>query len=111
MIKMKQITSDSDYTECFLQKISSRLSSRDECRQVEYLVTVSDDGCVDLQPKDYIVYPNRYCKQKGAHTGIVSHTINLPDMQSLSCKYHLVPGKYIYKLSINKKRRKWCRIN
>ena len=93
---------DVERTEKLLHLISSHLSSRQDCRRVQYKVTVVDDA-VSIVPHIQ-VYKNRYCRRAVDLLDVVDHVINYH-----SDSGHLVDGTYIYKLSVDAKQRKWTR--
>lgn len=111
----------SDRTKQLLQSISSHLSYRSCCRQVQYVVTISDNYEIQMYP-DIQVFPNRYNHRKSDKLSVLEHVLRehvpspyLPLDTDNGCKgyvvlsKHFVPGVYTYKLSIDKKRRKWIR--
>ena len=104
---MKKITNDTEFTEIFLRKISSHLSGRVECKQIEYQIVISDNMNILMLPKEYQVFPNRYSKHEAAKSSVVSHVLS--SHQMIGTPFKLVPGTYIYKLSVNKKQRRWLR--
>lgn len=123
--------SNSELTMQILHSISNRLSSRHDCRKIEYTITIYSthvqpdvEGCTDsyiqilFQP-DRDVYPDRFHRTIGDKIDIVTYTLHTyfpeiikghdtfgrPYMSSDS----LIPGTYRYVLSFDKKQRRWIR--
>jgi len=127
-------------TQKFLKCISDHLSGRPECRKLEYRVAigvqdpkmpsqVTFDELVnpDYNVKDHIyfyppidVYPSTHNRKKSDLQSILHHAIfkhyadELFDKSVDGSIYvktdKLVPGVYIYQLSMNGKRRRWIRV-
>lgn len=94
-------------TETYLNLLASRLSGRDDCKGVEYEVSIHDDN-IEMIPEVY-VYPkgcSRSSKLWKAHQYVANFNFDEP-VDKLS--HHLVPGKYRYILSSTKKKRRWMR--
>lgn len=97
-------------TKEFLLGLSKRLSSRKDCRQVEYEVCINEDGVV-FKPQ-VEVFKNRYqrseCDKVPVQDIVLSNLVN--NYMSDWIKSYLVPGTYVYKLSFDKKRRQWIKL-
>ena len=106
---MSRINADA-ITKEFLLGLSKRLSSRKDCRQVEYEVCISEDEVV-FKPQ-VEVFKNRYqrseCDKVPVQDIVLSNLVN--NYMSDWIKSYLVPGTYIYKLSFDKKRRQWIKL-
>lgn len=104
-------TENSKFTEHFLQLISAHLSDKPECRQVEYRVTITDSKHITLHD-NYTVQAlhGRGKKNREMKSGVVEHIIDQHFSNSNQYRGELIPGEYIYKLSINKKKRRWTRM-
>lgn len=86
-----------------LRLISSHLSSRVDCKKVEYCVTITDH--VTMSPL-IEVYPDRRTRGKFKKENLIYHIQNYHvDVSQLQ----LVKGTYIYQLSVTKKSRRWAR--
>lgn len=86
-----------------LRLISSHLSSRVDCKKVEYYVTIADH--VTMSPL-IEVYPDRRTRGKLKKEDLLHHIQNHhADLTQLQ----LVKGTYIYQLSVTKKSRRWTR--
>ena len=111
-----------------LRSISDHLSSRKDCRGVEYEVDVSvnkDDQGVDfiefsMNPITY-VYPDPKRRKSEDKVSVLYHVLT-QHFQILLQEIDLdgnikvqpsriIPGKYIYRLSVNGKQRRWCKDN
>lgn len=96
-------------TEKFLKQISEHLSGRDDCRQVEFEVDIKTYvDCiqvVSIRP-EVSVYPDRKHRRIQDKTSVIDHILSFHNDD-----YVLENGKYIYRLSVDKKRRKWMKIS
>ena len=96
-------------TEKFLKQISEHLSGRDDCRQVEFEVDIKTYfDCVQvvsIRPEVF-VYPDRKHRRIQDKTSVIDHILS-----SHNDEYVLENGNYIYRLSVDKKRRKWMKIS
>lgn len=111
---------DADRTLEMLLTISSHLSSRESCRFVEYVVTISGNKSqkVSFDPETY-VFPDRYRRKSLDRESIVSHVLlhHFPELiqrKSAKGEYYLKPkslvnGTYVYRLSYDRRSRKWDR--
>lgn len=106
---MPKINADA-ITKEFLLGLSKRLSSRKDCRQVEYEVTIDENGVVFKPGVE--VFKNRYqrseCDKVPVQDMVLSNLVN--NYMSDWIKSYLVPGTYVYKLSFDKKRRQWIKL-
>lgn len=100
-------------TEKFLKQISEHLSGRNDCRQVEFEVNIktyfssvfNSVQVVSIRP-EVSVYPDRNHRRIQDKTSVIDHILLFHDDE-----YVLEDGKYIYRLSVDKKRRKWMKIS
>ena len=90
-----------------LNYISSRLSGRDDCKNVNYIVTIDHTG-IRMSPM-VNVYPNRYRRHESDKLDVISyiHMYKMPD--ALTSDF--VFGTYQYQSSFDNKRRRWTRIS
>lgn len=95
---------DAKYTENFLHQISSHLSGRNECKGVEYVVTISK-GNVFVEPS-IKVCKNRYSRKESDKLFVETHIQNFHSNSENS----LVDGTYKYILSNSRKRRRWMKL-
>lgn len=114
------MATDADRTLEMLLTISSHLSSRESCKGVEYTVKVSGDKLqeVTFDPEIY-VFPDRYRRKSLDRESIVSHVLlhHFPELiqrKSAKGEYYLKPmslvsGTYVYRLSYDRRSRKWDR--
>lgn len=119
-----------DYTVEFLRAIAERLSSRESCRRLEYIVNI---GCCDnpIIPVDATtvvkfypersVYPDIHHRHKTDLKDVVDHvmrakfydTVYDTDDEYGRARFiegTLTPGVYKYVLSFDKKRRQWVKL-
>lgn len=99
-------------TLCILQLIASHLSSRKECRGVEYIVEIHKHSQLSLYAlkltPDIYIYPDRKTRKAGTAESVIQHIF----MYHLNIKQvHLVAGTYKYMLSASGKCRKWTKIS
>lgn len=107
---MKEIQNNTMFTEEFLRCISAHLSSREECKQLEFVAIIDDSLHVKLLPQDYLIFPSRHKKKEINKIAVTEHVTHEHfENQVYSDIFSLVPGEYIYKLSVNKKQRRWQR--
>lgn len=90
-------------TEILLLTISRRLAGREECRGVNYEVTISK-GQITMVP-EIEIFPNRYSKKESDKVSVLSYVMMLMGSRT----DELVHGTYIYKSSIDRKKRQWFR--
>lgn len=91
------------YTKAVLLGISKRLSSRKECKNAEYKITIQDNK-IKMNPK-IRVYRNRHSRTEGDKILVQDLIYRKCSILYPGCK--LVNGTYIYQFSIDRKRRKW----
>lgn len=108
-------------TEKYLDVISSRLSSRDDCKKYEYVVNISSSGrnsLVNMTPTVY-VYRSRYNRRPEDRMCILCFIENVirgaPSVLDLDGNIviedvQLVDGTYRYSFSADKKKRRWERV-
>lgn len=107
-------------TQQLLKKIASRLASRDDCKGMEYVVHVEYDGptCKIWMDDPVYVYPDRYSRKKENKQHIIEHVFktymhpNLykghADVEGVFLAEEVfVPGTYVYRKSVDSKRRSW----
>lgn len=108
-----------DYTEAVLKAISDRLSSRDDCKGVEYVVDIRDDWLTMIPTKN--VYPDTHHRKDTDLEDIIYFILRTQFSDTVlagvdvygRCKYvsnTLTPGLYQYQLSFDQKRRRWTKI-
>lgn len=107
----------------FLRHIAQHLSSRPDCKGVEYVVTIGTDQWKDavlMSPTKY-VFPNRYDRSPSYLESVVLHVLkhHMPELYlpRTECAYNafvdetkIVPGTYMYQLSVDKKKRRWTKV-
>lgn len=109
-------------TKDMLHCISSHLSGRQDCKGVEYAVTIGHetfDDLVVLEPVKF-VFPNRYRRCERDRIPVVSHVVkeHFPELYINTDSMYgthidtskLVKGVYVYQSSIDSKRRRWVRV-
>lgn len=127
-----------DYTSKFLLAISSHLSSRRDCRNVEYVVSIGvyeesmmyqmtiADVTEGVHDKVYFapernVFPDIHHKKVGDETSVVNHVMFEHFRNTVfdhrdscgNCRFKLgslTPGVYVYAQSIKNNRRKWIKV-
>ena len=93
-------------TEFLLKSIAQRLSGRDDCKKVQYHVTIDHNG-VTMVP-NVKVYPNRYKRKESDLIDVVSFVHHYKMTNARLSDF--VFGTYEYQLSIDGKKRKWRRL-
>ena len=104
-------------TKYLLQLIANHLSSRECCRKKEYQLEISDK-----YPSGYsfdmevYVFPDRYHRKESDKDAVVRHILQNHMTHICDENYSMlldtvIPGVYIYKLSVDEKRRKWIISN
>ncbi len=94
-------------TEQFLKAISQRLSGREDCKKVNYKVTIDSKG-IHMDPI-VNVYPNRYLRKEVNKMDIISY-IQEYKMPSVGLE-EFVTGRYEYQLSADTKNRRWRKLD
>lgn len=113
-----------DMTEAILRCISSHLSARRGCREIEYKVNIYDDGKIVMFPKMY-VFPDSKHRKSADRQDIVSHIlidhcdsrfVNIIENESgemhswkVDTEY-ITPGSYSYEFSSTRKSRRWNKV-
>ena len=110
-----------DSTLQLLQKVSKRLSGRDDCRFKEYQVTIHKEeelSKVSLNP-NVDVFPDSHRRKQLDKVSVLRWAFN-DDVLSGNAyeEYGTIviknatysPGLYVYKLSVDNKRRKWMKL-
>lgn len=100
---MNNLKTETNDTLKLLRLISTHLSSRIECRKVEYRVTIADN--ITMCPL-VEVYPDRRTRGKLKKTELLQH---IQTYHTDISKLQLVEGTYIYQLSVTGKSRRWTR--
>lgn len=95
-----------DDTAEFLNKVSRRLSGRDDCKGVEFEVTIQENH-VTMKPLIY-VFPDTHHRSDIDKLPIINFILHL---SSNKCyKFTFGTYKYGYADSITKKKRRWIRV-
>lgn len=110
-----------DSTLQLLQKVSKRLSGRDDCRFKEYQVTIHKEeelSKVSLNP-NVDVFPDSHRRKQSDKVSVLRWAFN-DDVLSGNAyeEYGTIviknatysPGLYVYTLSVDNKRRKWMKL-
>lgn len=110
-----------DSTLQLLQKVSKRLSGRDDCRFKEYQVTIHKEeelSKVSLN-LNVDVFPDSHRRKQSDKVSVLRWAFN-DDVLSGNAyeEYGTIviknatysPGLYVYKLSVDNKRRKWIKL-
>lgn len=95
------------YTEQLLKLIASRLSSREDCKGVNYQIVIDHNG-VRMNPLIY-VYPNRYKRKESDRLDIVSFVHQYKMCNIILSQF--VFGTYEYSPSYDGSRRKWRKVD
>lgn len=110
-------------TKKVLRCISQHLSGREDCRNLEYTVSIYEDtktgdDIVEVSP--YIsVFPNTFHRKETDKRGIAYHVIRIhfseiyaqSNTSVVQIKHNsLIHGSYIYRRYKLTRRRKWIRI-
>lgn len=90
-------------TEILLLSISRRLAAREDCKGVNYEVDISE-GQITMVPEIQI-FPNRYSRKESDKVSVLSYVMLLMGSRT----DELVHGTYIYKSSIDNRKRQWFR--
>lgn len=93
----------SKQTEFLLKSIAERLSGRDDCRKVKYVVKINHIG-ISMDPLVY-VYRNRYSRKETDKMDIISFIHQYKMDGALLSGF--VFGTYEYQLSVGGKKRRW----
>ena len=98
---------DSENTYKLLYLISKHLSGRQDCKRVQYVVTISQSKEVNMDPIIY-VFPNVYNRKDTDKKSLIHHIHDYHDVEFDK----LVEGKYMYQLSEigGKVRRRWTNL-
>ena len=104
-------------TKDLLLAVSSRLSSREECRKRSYTLKISGTGRIQFDP--YIeVYPNRYHRNQSDKISVIEYILKQDTFSHLHPTFDsgvaveattVVPGTYIYELSVSGAKRRWTK--
>lgn len=94
-------------TEFLLKSISTRLSGREDCRNITYRVTINHNG-VTMEPLVY-VYKNRYERKETDRLDIVSFVHQYKMKGAMLSNF--VFGTYEYQMMPDSNRRKWRKVN
>lgn len=107
-------------TKEFLQLVAQHLSGREDCKGVNYRVTLGEDKAVVFEPV-VMVYPNRH-QRKDSDKRIVTRHVLAEHMayifegtdDSGNAKIDtdwIIPGTYEYQSTYDNKKRRWVRIS
>lgn len=94
-------------TENLLKHISSRLAGREDCKKVNYKVTIDASG-IHMNPIIQ-VYPNRHRRKEADKMDVIQyvHQYKMPHIKI----NEFVFGQYEYQLSADGKNRRWRKLN
>ena len=110
-----------DSTLQLLQKVSKRLSGRDDCRFKEYQVTIHKEeelSKVSLNP-NVDVFPDSHRRKQSDKVSVLRWAFNDDVLSGHAYEEYgtiviknatYSPGLYVYKLSVDNKRRKWMKL-
>ena len=110
-----------DCTLQLLQKVSKRLSGRDDCRFKEYQVTIHKEeelSKVSLNP-NVDVFPDSHRRKQSDKVSVLRWAFNDDVLSGHAYEEYgtiviknatYSPGLYVYKLSVDNKRRKWMKL-
>lgn len=105
-------------TQDFLSCIASHLSSREDCKGVEYVVNIKEGNVVTFEPNGIKLFPNRYRRSERDRVSVIFHVAqyHFPELviDVTNTEIHvdtskLVLGRYLYQYSMDHKRRRWIR--
>lgn len=96
----------SHQTEFLLKAISTRLSGREDCKNVNYRVKINHNG-VTMEPLVY-VYKNRYSRKETDRLDIISFVHQYRMKGALLSGF--VFGTYEYQSTVDGKKRRWRKI-
>lgn len=96
-------------TDLLLKEIAKHLSTRRECKGVEYRLEISANS-IRFEP-DIQVFPNRYIKCKGSEHSVIYHILMTVFNQLDENTEIFVEGVYRYVKPYNSKKRNWLRSN
>lgn len=123
---MKELmrSNNSDLTKRVLKCISDHLSGRNDCKGVNYSVTIGTEYFEELmifEPVRIMVFPNRYRRHESDKVSVISHVIqeHFPELyKGTNGMFNinadtskLVKGVYVYESSVDNKRRRWVRVS
>lgn len=117
MLSVKEKTQK---TKEFLQLVALHLSGREDCRGVNYKVTLNEDKTVLFEPI-VMVYPNKH-QRKDSDKRIVTRHVLAEHMayifegsdsqgNTLIDTNWIIPGTYEYQSTYDNKRRRWVRVS
>lgn len=105
-------------TKRFLQEVAKHISSYTQYSKTEYVCDINSENIWILP--DLYVFPNRYSRKESDRQPVVLHVLfhhfsdclqSNPVTEDWSCNTSkFQQGRYLYKLSSDKKKRKWIRI-
>lgn len=96
-------------TDLLLKEIAKHLSTRRECKGIEYRLEISASS-IHFEP-DIQVFPNRYIKCKGSEHSVIHHILMTVFNQIDTNTDKFVKGVYKYAKPYNSKKRNWLRSN
>ena len=109
-------------TTSLMNAIALRLSGRDDCKGINYTLSVIDEGDyqhIVFEP-DVVVYPDRYHRKDTDKSQVLvqiltnhfnEHVSKTDEGNVFVDGNTFVCGNYRYVTSFNNKRRKWIRVN
>lgn len=92
-------------TEDLLKCIAKRLSGRDDLRYCNYVVHITADNSVTMNPLTY-VYPNRYRRHQTDKLEVTEYVLSTFERGA-----RFVEGTYKYQSSADNKKRRWMRTD
>ena len=95
-------------TQRLLKAVSDRLSGRDDCKGLTYLVDISIKNGVVMNPLIY-VYPNKHRRAEADKIDIISfvHRYKLQDLSLDQLEF----GTYEYRPIGQTQKRRWIRVS
>lgn len=105
-IELLSVSTETEATKTLLNHISRRLAGREDCKDVNYTVTIDCHG-VHMEPLTF-VFPNRYRRHESDKLDIVAfvHNYKMPNAVLSDFAF----GVYRYQSSYDGTRRKWVKI-
>ena len=107
MILRRERMTNSVRTQQLLRRITRRLSGREDCKKVNYRVTISDNG-IYMEPL-ILVYRDRYHRKEQDKMSIITYVHDFK-MSNIRLD-EFVFGSYEYQLSADGKNRRWRRLD
>lgn len=102
-LNFRELSLESKCTYDFLKQLSLHMSSRKNCKNVEYVVCIND-GDIQVDPCIFC-YNDRYHRSDRDRLRVDEHILKYHIQNSV-----LVDGVYKYAFSVSKKSRHWIKI-